>query len=54
VKLANPSVSIRGERGIGKLSFRTLPELLSMRDSMETWSQLLVDFLARGSSVWQE
>jgi len=54
MKLGKPSVSIRGERGIGKLSFRTLPELVSMRDSMETWSQLLVDFLSRESSVWQE
>lgn len=54
VKLAKPSVALRGERGIGKLSFRTLSELISMRDTMETWSQLLVDFLARGSSVWQE
>jgi predicted NUDIX family phosphoesterase len=54
VKLAKPSVAIRGERGIGKLSFRTLPELISMRDSMETWSQLLVDFLSHESSLWQE
>jgi predicted NUDIX family phosphoesterase len=54
VKLAKPSVAIRGERGIGKLSFRTLPELISMRDTLETWSQLLVDFLSRESSIWQE
>jgi predicted NUDIX family phosphoesterase len=54
VKLAKPSVAIRGERGIGKLSFRTLPELLSVRDTMETWSQLLIDFLSRESSAWYE
>jgi predicted NUDIX family phosphoesterase len=54
VKLAKPSVALRGERGIGKLSFHTLPELISTRDTMETWSQLLVDFLSRESSVWQE
>ena len=54
MKLAQPSVAIRGERGIGKLSFRTLPELVLMRDTLETWSQLLVDFLSRESSVWQE
>jgi len=54
VKLANPSVALRGERGIGKLSFRTLPELVSMRDTLETWSQLLVDFLSRESSVWRQ
>jgi len=54
MKLGKPSVAIRGERGIGKLSFRTLPELISMRDTLETWSQLLVDFLSRESSVWRE
>ena len=53
MKLAKPSVAIRGERGIGKLSFRTLPELISMRDTLETWSQLLVDFLSQESSVGQ-
>jgi predicted NUDIX family phosphoesterase len=54
MKLFNPTVAIRGERGIGKLSFRTLPELNSMRDSLETWSQLLVDFLSRDTPAWQE
>ena len=54
MKLAEPSVTIRGERGIGKLTFRTLRELISMRDSLETWSQLLVEFLAQESSVGQE
>jgi len=53
VKLARPNVAIRGERGIGKLSFRTLPELVAMGEAMETWSQLLVDFLLR-DPVWQE
>jgi predicted NUDIX family phosphoesterase len=54
LKLGKPSVAIRGERGIGKLSFRTLPELISMRDTLETWSQLLVDFLSREDSGWRE
>ena len=54
MKLGKPSVAIRGERGIGKLSFRTLPELISTRDTLETWSQLLVDFLSHESSVWQK
>jgi predicted NUDIX family phosphoesterase len=54
VKLAKPSVALRGERGIGKLSFRSLPELISMSDTLETWSQLLVDFLSRESSIRQE
>ena len=54
MKVAKPTVAIRGERGIGKLSFRSLPELVAMRDTMETWSQLLIDFLSRENSVWQE
>ena len=54
IKLAKPAVAIRGERGIGKLSFRTLPELFSMRDTLETWSQLLVDFLSQENSVGQK
>ena len=54
MKLAKPSVAIRGERGIGKLNFRTLAELISMRDSMESWSQLLVDYLSREGSAGQE
>ena len=54
MKLAQPSVAIRGERGIGKLSFRTLPELVAIRDTLETWSQLLVDFLSRENSAVQE
>ena len=53
VKLAEPNVAIRGEKGIGKLTFRTLPELSSMSDTMETWSQLLVEYLVRESKVWQ-
>ena len=53
VKLAEPNVAIRGERGIGKLTFRSLPELSSMNDGLESWSQLLVDYLLRESKVWQ-
>jgi predicted NUDIX family phosphoesterase len=53
VKLAEPNVTIRGERGIGKLTFRSLPELSSINDGLESWSQLLVDYLLRESSVWQ-
>jgi predicted NUDIX family phosphoesterase len=53
VKLAAPSVTKRGERGIGRLSFQGLTSLSSMRDTLESWSQLLVDYLLRESSVWQ-
>ena len=54
VKLAEPNVTTRGERGIGKLNFRDLTSLSSMRDRLENWSQLLVDYLLRESSAWQE
>lgn len=53
VKLAEPKVSKRGERGIGKLSFHSLTSLSSLGDRLESWSQLLVDYLLRESSVWQ-
>jgi predicted NUDIX family phosphoesterase len=53
VKLAEPNVTIRGEKGIGKLTFRSLADLSSMSDGLESWSQLLVDYLLRESSVWQ-
>jgi predicted NUDIX family phosphoesterase len=53
VKIAEPNVTTRGERGIGKLSFRNLEELSSMSDGLESWSQLLVDYLVRESKVWQ-
>jgi predicted NUDIX family phosphoesterase len=54
VKLAEPSVTTRGERGIGRLSFCDLPALSSMREALESWSQLLLDYLLRESSVWQD
>jgi predicted NUDIX family phosphoesterase len=53
VKLAEPKVTKRGERGIGKLSFQGLTSLSSMGDMLESWSQLLVDYLRRESSAWQ-
>jgi predicted NUDIX family phosphoesterase len=53
VKLTEPNVTTRGERGIGKLSFRDLPALSSMRDRLESWSQLLVDYLQRETSARQ-
>jgi hypothetical protein len=54
VKLAEPNVTIRGERGIGKLNFRSLASLSSMRDRLESWSQLLVDHLLREDARWQD
>jgi len=54
VRIAEPNVTTRGERGIGKLSFRNLADLSSMSDGLESWSQLLVDHLLQESSAWQE
>ena len=54
VRIADPNVTTRGERGIGKLSFRNLAELSFMSEGLESWSQLLVEHLLRESSVWQE
>jgi predicted NUDIX family phosphoesterase len=54
VKLAEPNVTTRGERGIGKLSLRDLASLSSMRDRLESWSQLLVDYLRREDASWQD
>jgi predicted NUDIX family phosphoesterase len=54
VKLAEPEVTTRGERGIGKLSFRGLTSLSSMRDRLESWSQLLVDHLLQEGSAWRD
>jgi predicted NUDIX family phosphoesterase len=54
VRLAEPEVTTRGERGIGKLSFRGLTSLISMRDRLESWSQLLVDHLLQEGSAWQD
>jgi predicted NUDIX family phosphoesterase len=54
VKLAEPDVTTRGERGIGKLSFRGLTSLSSMRDRLESWSQLLVDHLLQEGSARQD
>lgn len=45
-KLDAPSVE-RREQMITQLGFMSLPELQSVKDTMETWSQLCVDGLAK-------
>jgi predicted NUDIX family phosphoesterase len=45
-KLAEPKVG-KGERMITKLAFLTKAELMSRRESLETWSQICVDSLER-------
>jgi len=44
--LAEPAVSVKGTRGIGELEFVPLDRLVGDREGFETWSQLLIDWLA--------
>lgn len=47
--LAEPAVSVKGTKGIGELEFVTIDRLREDRDRFETWSQLLIDWLAAES-----
>jgi predicted NUDIX family phosphoesterase len=44
--LETPAVT-RKEQMITQMEFKTIDELLALRDSMETWSQLCLDHLAQ-------
>lgn len=39
-------VSAKGSRGLGELEFNPLPHLISNKDQFESWSQLLIEYLA--------
>ncbi len=43
VKIERPEVSLRKERGIGKLEFYALQQLQNRKEQFETWSQLVID-----------
>ncbi len=45
LELAEPAVSVKGTKGIGELEFAPLDRLVEERESFETWSQLLIDWL---------
>lgn len=44
LEIEQPIVSIRGEKGIGKLKFEDLSNLQTNKKHFETWSQLLIDY----------
>ena len=39
-------VSAKGSRGLGELEFNPLPHLISNKDQFESWSRLLIEYLA--------
>lgn len=46
LEISEPKVSVKGERGIGKIRFDDISHLQARKSHFETWSQLLIDFLA--------
>ena len=46
LEIEKAEVSAKGTRGLGDLRFNALPHLKANRDQFESWSQLLIDFLA--------
>ena len=46
LEIEQAEVSAKGTRGLGDLQFNTLPHLQANRDQFESWSQLLIDYLA--------
>ncbi len=50
LEISEPKVSVRGERGIGKIRFDDISHLQAEKSRFETWSQLLIDFLEASAS----
>ena len=46
LEIEKAEVSAKGTRGLGDMQFNTLPHLKTNRDQFESWSQLLIDYLA--------
>ena len=44
IEIEKPEVSLRRERGIGKLEFYSLKQLQTRKQQFEKWSELLIDF----------
>ena len=44
VEIEKPEVSLRRERGIGKLEFYNLEQLQTKKQQFEKWSELLIDY----------
>jgi len=47
LEISEPKVSMKGERGIGKIRFEDISHLQAKKSYFEKWSQLLIDFLKR-------
>lgn len=45
LNIESPDVSLKGEKGIGRLEFRGLPELKKNIDSYENWSKVMIEYL---------
>ena len=48
VSIEAPKVSLKGEKGIGKLEFLELSELRRNIDSYENWSRIMIEYLSNG------
>jgi len=46
IAIEDAEVSVKGTRGIGELEFHPLTHLVSNREQFESWSQLLIDYMA--------
>lgn len=47
LEISKPTVSTKGERGIGKIKFDDIPHLQAKKGYFEKWSRLLIAYLAR-------
>ena len=45
IEIEKPEVSLRKERGIGKLQFLSIQDLEDRKQEFENWSRLLIDYL---------
>jgi predicted NUDIX family phosphoesterase len=45
LEIKEPKVSMKGERGIGKIIFADIAHLRAQKSCFEKWSQLLIDYL---------
>ncbi len=47
LEISEPKVSMKGERGIGKIKFNDITHLQAKKSCFEKWSQLLIDYLTK-------
>jgi predicted NUDIX family phosphoesterase len=51
IKIEKPEVSLKGEKGIGKLEFLDIEELKRNIHSYENWSKIMIDYLSGGGFI---